>query len=447
MSFYNRLISQSERTNIIIRNVAFSSIIRGISILISLILVPLALNYVSAELYGIWLSLSSIVTWLGFFDVGLGLGMRNRLTTAIAYRKYKYGRVLVSTTYAFIFIIFSVVGFLSYIGCQYVDWPYWLNISPKYNEVVTLSFQIVLIAFCLRVVLLLISNVCEAFQNTALSSLIGMLSQIASLLFLLFLVKVFVPNLIFLSMALCLAPLLTYLFANILLFKSKFSIVSPSFKYIRKFVIKDVVQLGGQFFILQVIVIVLYQSTNFIISHYCGPEQVTVYNVSYKYLNVALLLFTILQSPVWSAFNDAYAKKDFAWMKSIYRKLLFLCVISEFLLFLFVMISPFIYRYWIGNVVYIPFHITVLMGIYIGLNMLNSIYAAIVNGLGKLKLETICACAQPFIYFPLIILFASRFKLEGIIMSLIAVNLPQIFFIVKQVNLVLSQKDTGIYSK
>lgn len=441
-----KILSHNSRTNIIIRNVAFSTAIRGVNILISLILVPLTINYVTAELYGIWLSLSSIVAWSSFLDFGFGLGMRNRLTTAIAFNKYNFGKILVSTTYLFVAVIFFVVGIVGVIGCKYVDWAYLLNISPVHNKTVVVSFQIVVISYCLRMVLQLISNVCQAYQMTALGSFIDMLGQVISLIFMLILVYAFSPNLVYLSATLCLASLVAYIGANFYLFQTKFKKVSPSLRYVRLLIVKDIARLGGQFFFLQIIVVVLYQTTNFIISHYCGPEQVSVYNVSYRYLNVALMLFTILQSPVWSAFSEAYAKKDFVWMKSIYRNLLKICVFSEVLLFLFVMISPYVYKVWIGDAVYIPFHISLLMGVFVGLNIFNSIYAAIINGMGKLRIETLCAIFQPFVFLPLVMVLADRFGLEGIIVSLIAVNTPQIYFIVRQVNLLLNQKDYGLYS-
>ena len=53
-----------------------------VSIVINFMLVPLTIGYVSAELYGVWLTLSSIMTWLGFLDVGFTQGLKNKLTEA-----------------------------------------------------------------------------------------------------------------------------------------------------------------------------------------------------------------------------------------------------------------------------------------------------------------------------------------------------------------------------
>ena len=131
--------SSNSRTQIVKRNVLFSAGIKGISIIVSLLLVPLTINYVSSELYGIWLTLSSVISWLSFFDVGFGLGLRNRLTTALALGDYTKGKNYVSTTYCILLIIFSIVGVLGYCGSGLIKWCDILNISTEYNDVLITS--------------------------------------------------------------------------------------------------------------------------------------------------------------------------------------------------------------------------------------------------------------------------------------------------------------------
>lgn len=411
-----------------------------------MILVPLTINYISSELYGIWLSLSSIVTWFSFFDIGFGLGLRNKLTTALAFRKYKYGKIMVSSTYAVMTLIFSGVGVLSYVLCSFVDWSYALNISYEYNTIVTTSFQIVIVTFCIRMVLQLVSNVCQAYQQTALASFIDMMGNAMSLFLLLMLTYTVAPNLIYLSAVLCIAPMLAFLIANIMLYRHRFRDVAPSLNYVRRFVLGDITTLGFNFFLIQIICVVLYQTTNFIISHFCGPEQVTVYNIAYKYLNVAILAFTIIQSPVWSAFSDAYALKDYEWMRRIYKRLLQIVVIIELVLAIMVAISPYIYHLWIGNSVIVPFRITVLLAVYTGILLVNNLHAMIINGIGKIKLQTITAWLQGVLFVPIVCVLAVNLKLEGILISLIIVTIIPTYFLTKQVVSQINNSAKGIYN-
>ena len=62
--------SGAQRTKVVKLNVLYGFAIKGCSILLSLLLVPLTIGYINSELYGIWLTLSSVIHWISFFDIG-----------------------------------------------------------------------------------------------------------------------------------------------------------------------------------------------------------------------------------------------------------------------------------------------------------------------------------------------------------------------------------------
>ena len=89
-----------ERTLKAKKNIAASFLIKGLNIGIGLILVPLTINYLNPTKYGIWITLSSVIGWFSFFDIGLGNGLRNRFAEALANKDHNLARTYVSTTYA-----------------------------------------------------------------------------------------------------------------------------------------------------------------------------------------------------------------------------------------------------------------------------------------------------------------------------------------------------------
>src|SRR5512137_2137737 len=101
-SIINFIISQfrrgEERSVKAKKNILYAVVIKGISIAISLVLVPLTLHYVNPTQYGIWLTLSSIIAWFGFFDIGFGNGLRNKFAEAKAKGDHELARTYVSTT-------------------------------------------------------------------------------------------------------------------------------------------------------------------------------------------------------------------------------------------------------------------------------------------------------------------------------------------------------------
>lgn len=56
----------NERSVAVKKNIAVSLVLKCISILVSLQVVPLTIGYVNPTKYGIWLTLSSIIAWLSY---------------------------------------------------------------------------------------------------------------------------------------------------------------------------------------------------------------------------------------------------------------------------------------------------------------------------------------------------------------------------------------------
>ena len=104
-SITNFFTKVHERTLKAKKNIAFSFILKAINIATGLVLVPIVLNYLDETRYGIWLTLSSLVMWFNFFDVGLGHGLRNKLAESQTKGEESLSRKYVSTTYAGLVII------------------------------------------------------------------------------------------------------------------------------------------------------------------------------------------------------------------------------------------------------------------------------------------------------------------------------------------------------
>ncbi len=90
-------ISGNARTVRARKNIFALLILRGISLIIGFLIVPLTLHYLSPIKYGIWLTISSMVGWFTFFDIGLGNGFRNKFAEAKAKNDFELARIYVST--------------------------------------------------------------------------------------------------------------------------------------------------------------------------------------------------------------------------------------------------------------------------------------------------------------------------------------------------------------
>ena len=127
--------------------ILYSLILKGISIIIGFVFVPLLLNYLDTERYGIWLTLSSIIAWASFFDIGLGNGLRNRLTEAIADDNTELAKKYISTTYAVLGCIFGVLIIIFLTINPFLDWQKILNTQLVTTKELSIVALIVFIFF------------------------------------------------------------------------------------------------------------------------------------------------------------------------------------------------------------------------------------------------------------------------------------------------------------
>ena len=303
------------------KNMIGSIFIKGISILIQLILVPLTLGYLSQELYGIWLTISSIILWLNFFDVGLTLGLKNKLSEALARNEIEKGKSLVSTTYLVMVLIFLPLCIVGEIIIPHINWSSFLNVDSIYNEELSVVVSILIVCFCLQMVFNVITAVVSAYQKVALASAFPVIGNLCSVI-VIYLLGVFTkPSLTNLASAISYLPTLVLMISSYVLYTGILKQVRPSISYFDKSKIRDILNLGIKFFIIQIQMIVLYQATNILISNVSSPTEVTSYNIAYKYIGAASMTFNIILAPLWPAFTDAYMKNDWRWMKQTYSNM------------------------------------------------------------------------------------------------------------------------------
>ena len=337
------------------KNIILSFALKGTSIAISLILVPLTINYVTPTNYGIWLTLSSIVIWLSFFDIGFGNGLRNKLAEALAENNVELARIYVSTTYAILSIVIGIVLILFIIINSYLNWSKILNSPPEMESELSILALIIFVFFCLRFIFQLITIVLIAKQESAKASSLDLIANVLSLVLIYLLTINTSGNLIYLGVVLSLTPAITLLFSSIFLYKSEYKCFAPSFKHIKFIYAKNLMSLGIRFFIIQIAAIILFNTNNIIIIHLLGSKEVTTYNVAFKLFSITTMIFNIIATPLWSAYTDAYAKNDFDWIQSTMLSMKKIFLMMIFFTGILLITSPFIFKKWLGDSIQVPF--------------------------------------------------------------------------------------------
>lgn len=446
--YFDRFLTSGHQRSIETRkNILYSFFIKGFSIVINLLLVTLTVNYINPTQYGIWLTLSSIIAWFSFFDIGLGNGLRNKFAVAKAEGKIAESQAYVSTTYAILTIIFASVWIIFILANFFIDWSLVLNAPSEIAGELSSLALIVVTFFCLQIVLKTILTILIADQKPAIATLCDTIGQLLSLIIIYILIKTTEGSLLLLGLGIGVAPIVILIFATFFFFRSKYKEFAPTLQGIQLSYGKDILNLGTKFFVIQIAVIVVYQTSNIIIAQVSGLEDVTRYNIAFKYFSIGTMLFGIIIAPFWSAFTEAFTLSDYNWMKKSIRKLYvvaFLLILAILVLLLF---ANYVYRIWVGDFIDIRFSISAMVALYIITNIWTSLHSQLLNGMGKIKLQLIVSVIVIFINIPLAIFLGQKFGIEGVVGSALLLNLIAAIYSPIQLSLLMNRKAKGIWNE
>jgi O-antigen/teichoic acid export membrane protein len=429
------------------KNIITSFIIKGFSIILSLAFVPLTVSYVNPLRYGIWLALSSIIGWFSYFDIGFGNGLRNKFAESVAKKEYDRARIYVSTTYAVIAALAIVCILIFVFVNPFINWTKILNAPAGMAKELDQLALIVFSFFWMQFVLQLITTIITANQEAAKASFFNLLGSVFSLVFIFILTKTTSGNLIYLGSVLSITPVLVLLVSSLWFYNREYKIYAPSFKFIRFRYARNLIGLGFNFFIIQIGALVLFQTDNIVITQLFSPREVTTFNIAFKLFSVIIMAFSIIIAPLWSVFTEAYTNKDFEWIKRTLSKLRKIWLVLVLITISTLIISPLIFKLWMGDKVKIPFSLSVALSFYIIVCSWQNIHVYFLNGIGKIRLQLYLVVVSGLLNIPIAIVLGRAFGLAGVTLSnAILFTIMGIVFSI-QVKKIINHNAKGIWAK
>ena len=431
------------------KNILASIALKGINIALGFISLPLALRYLDPVQFGIFATLTSMIAWFSYFDIGLGQGLRNKFAEAIAIEDDKLARTYVSTTYYILGIIITLVFIIFLVVNHFLDWSKILNADIYLKHDLKILSIIVCAAFSLKFVFGLIYRIFYALQRPAMIDVFNVIGKILWIISIFILINISKNSLLYFgfinSFVFASIPIL----AGIYYYRFKYQKYSPSYKYVEFKYAKELTTLGIKFFIIQISLLVIQATNNILIAQFIGPASVTSYRIAFKYFSFVVMLFHIVRTPLWSAYTEAYKKNDLKWIKNTLKKMIKLWALLLLLVIFMLSISNFIYRIWIGESVKVPFLVSASVGLLMITNSWISIFHYFLNGVGKIKLQMYITIIAGVINIPLSIFFVKYFNLgaAGIVLGSIVSLMGSVIISPIQTRKILQNKAIGIWNK
>jgi O-antigen/teichoic acid export membrane protein len=371
------------------RQVQASVLFKAGAVLASFISIPILIKYLGVEQFGVWSTILSVMTWLVLFDLGIGNGLKNCISKALAENNRVETSRYISAGYTLIGIISIVLWGLSFFSTYFIPWLRVFNTTAVSENEIRLAVQISLSCVLLNFWIGLVGAVLGGFQKTSLVALGQFYSNMISLFFVCLAWAILDSSIVVLAVVYGGAMLLASALLSVGFYRENRDLF-PVFLWRREY-LRPLLSVGVTFFTIQIAVLVVFTTDKILISQFFGPQLVTQYEVVMKIFALFSIAHALICAPLWPAYADAYHRKDNRWIRSMLHKQLVLFAAFVFAVLIMVLMAKKIILIWIGEGLNVSSDLILAIAVFVLISIWNNIYAMILNGVGRTNVQLVTA--------------------------------------------------------
>ena len=402
---------------------------KGTLLLANFVVISITLDLLSTKIYGVWITLYTTISWLSFFDLGLGNGMRNLFAVNRAIGNQEKNKQLVSTSYIIVLGIALILLIVGLPFVYYADIARFFNISDIAIPDLRCVLSLLVVVTSLQLITKLINSIFLADQKPALSSLIDCSGVVCSLLLLFILKDRLVGSLFNLSLIITLPTFIISFIVTLFAFNKNYRKLKPSLKCFNLKISNKLINLGLRFFLIQLSALIILQGSNIIILKFIGAEEVSVFSLVYKYFNVIVTIFTLVLTPYWSFFTDSYAKNNYNQLKKGFKQLLISWLAISLVGVVMWIALPFSFKIWLNQELDIPAYLPVSLLLFSIFSNLGSVFIYFLNGTSSyLNFQLVIVLAFAALLYPLSAYLLPTYGVLGVVFTMFFANSYGVLF-------------------
>ena len=382
------------------------------------VIVPVVLNYLGHERYGVFATITAMAGLVGWADLGLGNGLLSEVASAQGRDDSESTARVVSTAFFALLGLAIVLGVLFALVYPFVPWESIFNISGDAASGVGEAAA----AFALGVLLALPLGVVQRAEIGMQEMFVANAWQVFGRLLALAGVIIAVAldaSLPYLVLAVAVAPALALTGNGGELFFRRRPWLRPTLKRVDRDVAGALLRIGSLFFVLSIAIAVAYESDALVLTQILGPATVTTYAVTMRVFLVVPAFAGFVLTPLWPAYGEAISRGDTPWVRETLRRAvkggLLLSVSGAGLLAL--VARPFI-DVWAGFRP--PYLLIAAAAIWVVVMTLGAVLAAFLNGARVIRAQIVLALMMMIANLGLSILFTHWVGVSGVIWGSIA---------------------------
>lgn len=293
---------------------------RGVTVGIGLVTLPLTSHYLGKERFGLWLTLSSFITWMAIADFGLANSLINALSTADGKDDRRAAQQAVASAFWLVLAVAVAVILICLAFAPLVPWERVFNVSsPAAVAEAAPAMLVVLVICALRLPASLVGCVYQAYQEGYLHQLWSGLSGVLGAAGLLLAIKL-EAGLPWLVLAFLGSMLLADLLSAAYLFGWRRSWLLPHPQRFNSAEARWLLRQGGQFWVAQMSAVLMLQVGLFLVARMFGAGSAAEYGTTLRLCTLIGAVQTAFVAPLWAAYGEAAARQDFAWLTRTFRQ-------------------------------------------------------------------------------------------------------------------------------
>lgn len=392
-----------------------TAIVKVLSASINLITVPLTVNYLGAERYGLWLAISSIMTLMSFADLGLGNGLLNAIAKANGRKDIKAAQTAVSSTFYMLLLISFIILTIFLIIYPFVSFHDIFNAQSELaiEESGPTMFVLVII-FLINMPLGVVQRIHDGYQEGFKFQLWQVVGSVISLLGLLLCIH-FEAGLPWLVFAFSVGQVIASILCGTLLFTKQRNELLPRFIHFDFSASKYLFNSGIIFLLLSIFTVLGNSTDAIVLTQTLGPASVAGFEIVKKIFIFSMLTQFIIQ-PLWPAFGEALESGDYSWARKTLTKAIKLSILSGAIISLpLLLFGKQIVTVWVGPEfapswsLLIGFYVFVLFASYGG------VMSTFLNSGSLIKKQLLIITLASFFSIFLKIVLSVNFGVSGVV--------------------------------
>ena len=337
----------------------------GVRFLVSILTVPILLNYMGTEKYGVWITISSWITFFGFLDFGIGKSLMNKVSAADGLSDHSLARRNISSALMIISLLSLTLLLIFVLAKPSIGWDFFFSdVSSGLIKSAQPAIIALILLFLVNLPLGLVQSIQAGYQEGYISSLWWMLATILGFIGIILVTKSGggILGVVIVTFG---SVVVANIFNWIEFFGIRHSDLAPKLTLFDKQLTGQLVKIGFLFFILQVTSAISFQSDNIIIAKFLGPSDVTGYSIPAKLFSIIPIFLGVLLNPFWAAYGEALSRKDYSWIKTAFsRSMVLSFFVSSTLSVIFIVFGRLIIRHWVGKEFYISVGLILALGVW-----------------------------------------------------------------------------------